>query len=416
MTQKRSLLMPKQTAKFRFQPDWSKIGVGSAMVAIIASLYLFNLGGLVTASPSEQLMIDQGNSVSNLFSNPLLLPYKLLAFILLQLPGSDLLHVRLTSVLGTCVSVWLFFIVARRWYGLVTGLWTSVLFAASGWVLQTGRAGTAASLIMLMVIGLINLASWVNNSDDDGRVLVVFAAAAGLSLFVPAGIWFVLASVVLLYKPLLAHRAAASGKQVALAAGIFIVLFALLAVGLVQHTGLLAQWVGLPGELPGLVTLAKQAAFSLIYFVLKGPMLPESWLAHTPLLDVASSVFLLFGILFYARHLGNARTRLLLSFVVIGIVLVALNGAGALHYLVPAVYLVVGGGVAYVMHQWNKVFPRNPIARSVSVGLMVLLLACIVSFHAQRYFIAWRYSPNTVEAYRGQSKPTVDTPATHLIQ
>lgn len=386
------------------------------MVAIIAGLYLFNLSGLVPASTSEQQAIAQNSSFSGLLNNPLLLPYKLLAFTLLHFPGSDLLHVRLASVIITCVSVWLFFIVARRWYGLVAGLWTSVLFAASGWMIQTGRAGTASSLIILTVVGLIAMASWINNSDDDGRILVVFAAVAGLSLFTPAGIWFVLASVLLLYKPLLAHRAAATTNQLAAAAGIFIVLFALLAVSLARDMSLLTQWIGLPNALPGLITIAKQALFSVVYLVLKGPMLPESWLAHTPLLDVASSVFLLFGIIFYARHLKKARTLLLLSFAGIGVVLVALSGATALHYLVPVAYLTAGGGVAYVLYQWNKVFPHNPIARTVSTILAVLLLVCIVSFHTQRYFIAWRHSPNTVEAYRTMPHKPVDTPTTHLIQ
>jgi len=391
------------------KPNWPKLLTGGIAVALVAGLFLFNLGGFLPASPSERLTFAQAGSLSAIINDPLQLPYKLLAFALMHLPGNDLLYTRFASVLVTCLGVWLFYKTARRWYGLTTAFWSTALFATSTWTVQSGRFGTSYSLLLVMVLALINLAAWINSKQNEGRALVAFATVAGLSLFVSGGLWFVLATILLLYKPLLELRQTASPKQLSLAAGIFLGCFAVAAASLLRKPELLTAWIGLPSTaFPGFVAIAKQAVFSILYFVLKGPAMPEIWLAHTPLLDVASTVFLVFGVVFYSRHLTNPRTRLLAAFTLIGVVMVAIRGAVALQYLVPAVYLVAGGGMAYFLHQWKKVFPSNPVARIVSTGLVFVLLACIVSFHAQRYFVAWRYSPATVEAYYGP-KPVSDT-------
>ncbi len=407
----------KAAAHFKLTTAWPKLLAGSAMVAFVGGLLLVQLGSLVGPSATELHTIATDRSLSSLNDNLLLAPYKLLVYLLLQLPGSDLLHVRLASVILTCLSIWLLFTLARRWYGTTNSIWVSIAFAASTWTLQIGRFGAAYSLIILTVLGLLNLASWIQTTREHNKALITYALACGLALFTPGGIWFVLAITVLLYKPLLIHRTKAKPQQLAIAAGIFVALFVGIGSSLAQNMSTLAQWVGLPDQFPPLTLLLKQLAGSVSYVVLRGPVLQEFWLAHTPVLDVACSVFLIFGVIFYTRHLRNSRTKLLLSFASISVVLIALNGAAALNYLVPIVYLVLGGGLAYVMHQWNRVFPNNPIARTMAVLLVSGLLLAVVGFHTIRYFVAWHYSPDTAQAYGRQSTDSQpDKITTHLIQ
>jgi hypothetical protein len=388
---------PKRT--FKLSVSWPKLLLGSLAVAIIGGLYLVQLDSFVAASPTEQVTIQAGKSLSALSDNPLLAPYKLLVYVLLHLPGGDLLSVRLASVIITCLSVWLFFVLARRWYGTANSVWITTTFAASGWILQTGRFGAGYCYLILTILALLNMAAWLSSTTNHGRALIGYATISGVALFTPGGLWFVIVTTLLLHRPLLIHSSKAKPKDLALASGILVALLVGLGSSLVQNTTIIAQWIGMPGQLPIASVLCKQAVASVTYFVIKGPVSPETWLAHTPLLDVASSVFLLFGIIFYSRHLRNGRTRLLLGFSIICIALIALNGASALSYAVPMVYLVLGGGVAYVMHQWNRTFPLNPLARATALTLMVGLLMAIVGFHAIRYFVAWHNSPNTVQAY-----------------
>jgi hypothetical protein len=298
------------------------------------------------------------------------------------------------------VSIGLFFISARRWYGRISGLWLTVLFATSSWLLQTGRFGSGASSLGCMVLALLAIVVWIRHGNPSGWWLVGLATVVSISVLTPGGIWFAAAAVVAAYPYLGEHREQANPTQLTVAAAVLSVALLAVVASIIRHPHLLWQWAGLPSSLPSMATIGKQAVGSISYLVARGPDWPQVWLAHTPILDVASTVLLALGAWFYAMHFDNPRTRLLVSFAAIGMVLVALNGAPALSFLVPVAYLGIGGGVAYLLHQWQLVFPRNPIARGVSIGLLALLLGCVVVYHTQRTFVAWRHNTDTIQAYR----------------
>src|SRR5690348_11683956 len=77
------------------------IAVAAAFAVAVIGLYGYKLTHLVPAAGGEQYTIQSLSQPSQLFDNPLLLPYKLLATILLQLPGNPIRLVRLASVLVT---------------------------------------------------------------------------------------------------------------------------------------------------------------------------------------------------------------------------------------------------------------------------------------------------------------------------
>ena len=52
-----------------------------------------------------------------------------------------------------------------------------------------------------------------------------------------------------------------------------------------------------------------------------------------------------------------------------GVVLVGLGGPVGLSILVPLLYVAVATGLAYLLHEWLKVFPNNPLARGFGIGL-----------------------------------------------
>lgn len=375
---------------------------------------MFRLGGLVNVSQGELHTIQTLSQASNLVQNPLLLPYKLLTVLALQLPGDQAILVRTPAVIVSLCSIGLFFILAQRWYGRLNGLAITTLFATTGWMLQTGRYGAGFGTLTLLVLGLLNLVVWTNTTEKSNRAILVFAASSGLALFIPGGLWFVLAAVVICREALMEHLGNSSATHKAIGGSILGFALIVLAMVFLRDLSVLRQWLGLPAELPSLVILLKQAALSISGLVVRGPVLTEVWLAHTPLLDTAATALLGLGVVFYSRHLRNSRTLLLASFFIIGILLTTLNGAAGLSYLVPLAYLVLGGGFAFLLHQWKKVFPHNPIAEGVALTLVSVMVICMIGFHLQRYFVAWRYSPSTVEAYRKATNDGNQPP--YLIQ
>lgn len=407
--------MKRKQFRFKWVSRSPVIAIAAVFVVALVALYCYRLTHLVPAAGGEQYTIQSLSQPSNLFDNPLLLPYKLLVTTLLQLPGDPTRWVRLASVLVSLSCIGLFFILAKRWYGQLNGLAVTTLFATSGWLLQTGRYGAGFTTLTLLVLGLLNLTVWVNSTEKSNLAIAIFALVSSLSLLVPGGLWFALIAAFICRHALAEHLHSTKRPYLAIAAGCFTVVVIILSLAFTKDTSLIRQWLGIPAALPGLEVLAKQAALSVSGFIIRGPASPEIWLSHTPLLDVAATALVALGVLFYQRHLRNARTLLLGLFLVIGAILTALNGAAGLSYLLPLVYLILGGGFAYLLHQWKKVFPRNPIAEVAAYSLMGLLLICIVSFHTQRYFVAWRHSPSTVQTYQ-QVQPITSSRLPYLVQ
>lgn len=372
-----------------------------AAIVAVAGLYLYQLGRFIRPSTTELQAFSTNDSLSLIVSNPLNLPYKILDHLLLQLPiGSLATRGRLASVVLALGCAGLFFILARRWHGTFNGVLASILFVTSTWLLQTGRFGASLIALTLMVLALVSIASWTANTTRHDRALLGNAVVGGLALTIPGGVWFVLATALVCRRNLLVHLAAARPLS-KLAAGL-IPCIVLLLVGFasLQDRSLLLQLAGLPALFPEWSTLAKQAAQALSFGLVRGPFMPEIWLAHTPLLDAGSSALLIFGGIFYWRHRRTTRVTLLAAFGLLSIIMISLHGAPALALIAPVLYLVAATGLAALRHHWDHIFPRNPFARILSTALILALLFTITIFHTQRYFVAWRQSPDTREAYQ----------------
>jgi uncharacterized protein YqhQ len=107
----------------------------------------------------------------------------------------------------------------------------------------------------------------------------------------------------------------------------------------------------------------------------------------------------LLGTYFYSTHARAARTRLIVVLAGIAWLLVGIIGLNAISLVVPVVYLLLAAGIAYILHQWLKVFPNNPIARGIGIGAIMLVVLLTSVYQTRSYFVAWRYNADTSEVF-----------------
>jgi hypothetical protein len=107
----------------------------------------------------------------------------------------------------------------------------------------------------------------------------------------------------------------------------------------------------------------------------------------------------LIGAYFYARHLKAPRSRLLASYLVIGWILVALGGPVSLSFMVPLMYVLAAMGIAYLMHEWLAVFPKNPLARVTGITLISLLICFAAFYNLRSYFVSWPHNNTTMTTF-----------------
>ncbi|HEX7368138.1 MAG TPA: hypothetical protein VF261_00595, partial [Candidatus Saccharimonadales bacterium] len=265
---------------------------------------------------------------------------------------------------------------------------------------HVSRLGTTEVLYLAAIPVL--LATHIAWQRQNARQIMTFAAMAILCalLYVPGAVWLAAAYLVLQGRDVFdGWRQLHTWWHRGLLTVLCIILLAPLGYALWQTPLLTREWLGLPAHFASISTIVGRLADSLYYLFIHGPREPALWLDRLPVLTIFGMLMFAAGVIFYARHILAPRTRLLLVLFIIGAVLFALGGPVGYSSIIPIVYLVITGGVGYVLHEWLGVFPRNPLARSVGFAILAIAIAlnCVYGFRA--YFIAWPHNSATTAAF-----------------
>lgn len=372
----------------------------SAFIALCFT-YVFRLGtvthNLLDSNEAQDHIANR--SLHHIFSDPLNAPYKLVDYVFLHFQPHNAAYSRLASVLFAVLACVLFGFIVYRWHGKRATVFMTALFGMSGWLLHVGKLGTGDILFILIPLSLILLASWANKTERHGLALLYMTFIAGLAFYTPGAIWFLLVGSFLIRKAIVTHLRHARIWEKTICIALTLILAGLLGYAFYRDTHLMRTWFFIPATIPAPLTILKQWLDTIVYLVFRGPNNANMWLGRSPILDSFTSLLAVIGVYFYATHNKNLRTQVLLSFAVLGSILVAFNGVQAMGYIVPIVYLLAGTGLAYMLHTWLTVFPRNPIARSTGIILLSVVIVLAVVYHLTSYFIAWRYDPATIQAY-----------------
>jgi len=65
------------------------------------------------------------------------------------------------------------------------------------------------------------------------------------------------------------------------------------------------------------------------------------------------------------------------------------NKAVNMTVMVPFIFLLIANGISYLLELWLGVFPRNPIARTIGVSLITLVVGLNCWYNVRNYFVAW---------------------------
>ena len=137
-----------------------------------------------------------------------------------------------------------------------------------------------------------------------------------------------------------------------------------------------------------------------MHLFIRGPQYSYLWLGKAPILDLLSLTACLAGIYYYAVRWQATRSKLLGVMFVIGFILVGIGGPVSLSILVPILYISIAMGIGFILKQWLQVFPINPLARGVGIGIVVFVVSISSIYNLRAYFIAWPHNTATQLTFR----------------
>lgn len=386
-----------------WEANWPTATLYVGITTGIALLLLYKLGSLTHGISATEYQQQQfSSSWHHIADNPLYLPLtglQWLIFTLISHHGATV--TRLASVIFGLLTLGAFAYVLRRWYGVRTAAYGSLLFACSAWFLHVSRYGST-DILYLWLVPVI-LAAQIAWERHSGRWFVRLAIALVLAmvLYIPGAIWFALLSYGL--QPHLfvkGWQQIANWRHRAIVITVFVILLLPLIVAAARTPSLLQTWVGLPQNYDTPIHIVKRLGLSISYLFYQGPRLPELWLDRVSILGVFGLVMTVLGAFFYARHFTAPRTRQLIGLFIVGAIFFALQGPVRYSVVIPIVYFVVTAGIGYLLYEWLHVFPRNPLARGLGYSLLALTIILACTYNLRSYFIAWPHNNATITAFK----------------
>lgn len=378
-------------------------------LAGLAWLLLYRLGSLTGGlSAGEAATAVAPVGWHGVYHSPLYLPLKLVrSIVFYAYPAHGQTLTRLPNAIFGGLAVLSFAWLIRLWHGTRTAVLATLLFATSAWVLHASRLASFDVVYLWAMTTLLLTHSLLYRYGHKALIWYGTLVAWGLMLYVPGMIWLLVIEMYLQRAALAdAWRHFGGFWRRALYVLIGLASLPLLALDL-RRPGELLSWLGWPAHLAAPVHLLKQLGGVPVHLFIRGPQYPDIWLGRAPVLDLFALTACVLGIYFYLTHLKAARSRLLGLMALVGTVLVALGGAVGLSLLIPLLYVGAATGVAYLLHDWMHVFPSNPLARGVGIGIVALAVSLSCVYNLRAYFVVWPHNQTTRTVFRYHHKDSV---------
>jgi hypothetical protein len=350
-----------------------------------------NAGELRTYHSSE--------SLKTILNHPVNAPYLILSWVVIKLHASQpIIYLRIISAwLGLC-SLTIFCGLLYHWHGHRVALFGTLLFGTSSWFLHIARLGTPA-ILMFGLFGLVACGVWLQASRSPYAIVALLLVSASL-MYVPGMPWLIGLTILVNWKFL---DRAFTKQLVLISSGTIASIILLVPLGLaIYNTPSTAKVIlNLPVKgWPSVSLVLRHIADVPLHIFLYGQGNPVFELGHLPVLSVFSTAMFGFGAYSYIRHARLRRFRVLVAILLGGAVVIGLDGITNVGLLVPFVYLIASAGIGYLLDQWFAVFPKNPLAQTIGVACMGVLIFMVLTYNLRSYFISWANATSTKSNFR----------------
>ncbi len=366
---------------------------------LVGGLVFFRLHTLLPQlSGTEVSTRTAASNLRHIVNNPINAPYTLLVYLSLRFRQLGPFAPRAIGALYGIVILGLFFYILRRWQSVRIAILGTILFGTSSWFLHITRGGTP-EVLQFGLLALVAAGLWLRDGRQRRLALFISVVVFAGALYIPGLVWFALLGILWRRQTVLTELRHIKWWMVAIGVLLCGGLVTPLGLAIAHHHQLALSVLGLPSRLPSLATIGHNLLNIPRFLFIHGPTLPAEWLGRTAILNIFETVMFALGVYAEIRFVQLDRARLLLGILLVSTVLLALGGPVTISLLMPFIYLIIAAGVTYLLYEWFRVFPFNPVARSLGLGILVVAIVASAGYQLDRYFIAWAHSPATHAAY-----------------
>ncbi len=387
-----------------FAANWQPILLCLASIGILLFVCYFQLEGITDSklSQDEVVAIESASSGKRILENPLFLPFKLGQYILLTFgEGSIYLHRAISALFGIILVI-LFYALTRYWFSPRIAWLSSLMLATSTLFLHHSRLAVPDILLPLALLGLLASAWWLHGTKHIKTALLGSTFIVAAALYIPGIIWFICLAILAERR----HIKILLSKTPVYITLFFVIcgliLIAPLGYAFLLNPLLILEWLALPTSF-NIHIIAKELLFVPASLLVRSLSNPVYNLGRLPYIDILTACMAVLGTYAFTLRFSLVRTKTLVGAGIIAWLLIGISPQISIVLLLPIIYLTVASGIMLLLHQWFTVFPHNPIARLIGLGLLSSVIGISIYYNVTRYFVAWSNSPVTKASFQESS-------------
>ncbi|HSX47692.1 MAG TPA: hypothetical protein VLF63_02870 [Patescibacteria group bacterium] len=363
-------------------------------------LLLINLGSLTGGISSNELSIGTAKyGWHGIYRSPIYLPVDLIRSVLNAFINHSQFLFRIPSVIFGFLSLVFYSLIVFFWHGKRTAFLATLIFGCSAFFLHISRLATNDILYFWGMLTIILNHILYSKYNDYLSITFLNYFIWGLLLTVPGFIFIVLLDV--FWQRELVISSWEQNKEIwfRVICILALIIWLPLIVKYLLNLNDLKIYFGLPSHFSNFAHILKNFIAVPIHLFIRGPEFPELWLSKLPVLDIFSLVMSITGIMFYFQNFKNNRSKWLASLFLLSVILIGLGGAVSFSLIVPLAYLSLSTGIAYLIHVWLKIFPSNPLAKNIGLGIVSLAVVLSCIYNVKSYFVVWRNNEITKQTF-----------------
>ena len=368
-------------------------GIAYLLVHRLASI----TSGRLAASESEALATHP--SWHSIWNATLSAPYFAVLRVVHYGSSTPFYNRLVAACIGFLAALLLYFVL-QRWVGWRLATLGAILFGTSGGLLHTARLVNAEILQLFAVSFLLAWFAWSHKQPKPKHLLVGLSVICVL-VYTPGLILLVLLASWLNRKSLGVSWLQADKRQRTFLISTALILLAPLGYHLGTHGYReILLWLGytLPVNLSALSGFAQALWHTPLHLFIRGSADGTFGLAHQALVNAPMSFLAVLGAYVAVSRFHEGRWRFILL-VLAGCWFVAALGGLSESVLTPIICVLSTVGLAYLLSEWYRVFPRNPIARNAGLLLVAMVVAVSGWYEIRAYFVAWPHNSATRAAF-----------------
>ncbi len=381
---------------------WYRPVLGAFLIFTVC-FYLFGwkLGSLPAGfSPEEKVAIAASSSIDNIVNNPVNAPHKVPQYAIQKTLGDSPLQMRAVSVFYGILAVFCFYLVIKWWFKYKVALVSTLLFATCPWLVINSRSATA-TIMLLSSLAIITAYLWLQSSNKHhDSALIVMALAGSLSLYIPGVFWITLVGVIVAKRPLSKfYKQASSIVRYSLPLLVAMLVTPLVYASII-NPDILKELLLVPEQLLNPLESIVAIIWAGLGIIWRTRDSMPTTLGNLPILNAFEVVLLIIGSFWMLTEVKRRRTYWIFGSILLTILVVGLgHKEQELLLILPAIYIIIAGGLHFMYKEWFRVFPRNPLAKWVGIGVISIAVGISLIYSVRYSLIAWPNSPETSSYY-----------------